>query len=224
MDEENKFTPYAIIPTPTQTFGEQVGPLYASGYANPKENKLGGRLEYTSGDLVLGANKALNESGMLDFSTENLKGTLDKAGYDVSASTGELNTEVGYSSRAKTPYVNYKGNNLSVNATSSDIKTGVTVDNFTANSIYARGQNPYFDAKVDLGPASLGGSYSKDMGYSTNANVKVGGLNLGVDYNQYGGPALNANYQQLFKNGVIDANGQLTPEGYNLMLQGTINF
>ena len=56
------------------------------------------------------------------------------------------------------------------------------------------------------------------------AGVNVGDFTASGTYSKEAGPALNANYRKMFENGVIDVNGNLTPQGYQLMLQGQVSF
>ena len=57
-----------------------------------------------------------------------------------------------------------------------------------------------------------------------SAQTNVGPVNVGASYSPQGGPALNANYKKMFENGMIDVNGNLTPQGYQLMVQGQLSF
>jgi hypothetical protein len=178
MDEIDKFTPYAIIPKTSQDFSAELGPVYATGYVDPQNKNLGGRLEYSNQDIVAGINKDLMNPAGVDVAMGNTRANLDKYGYDVTTSVPGIPGEVGYSGRNKTPYYKYNDGMLNLEATPKDIQAGVNMGNFTAS-----------------------GSYSKQAG-----------------------PALNANYRKMFENGVIDVNGNLTPQGYQIMLQGNYSF
>jgi hypothetical protein len=57
-----------------------------------------------------------------------------------------------------------------------------------------------------------------------SAQTNIGPINVGASYSSQGGPALNANYRKMFENGMIDVNGNLTPQGYQIMLQGQYSF
>lgn len=177
MDNEDNFTPYAIIPKP-QNFSTGVGPIFATGYIDPQNKNLGGRLEYSNEDIVAGINKDLFNPVGIDVSLGNTRANLDKYGYDVTTSIPGIPGEVGYNSRSKTPYYQYNNGPLNLEVTPKDIQAGINAGNFTAS-----------------------GSYSKEAG-----------------------PALNASYRKLFENGMIDVNGNLTPQGYQLMLQGQYSF
>jgi hypothetical protein len=177
-DNEDTFTPYAIIPRQSQGFQTDLGPVNASGYVDPQNRNLGGRLEYSNQDVIAGINKDLMNPASVDVSMGNIMANLDKYGYDVNTSLGPLPGQVGYNSRNKTPYYNYNNGPLNLEVTPKDIQAGVNVGNFTAS-----------------------GTYSKEAG-----------------------PAVNANYRKMFENGMIDVNGNLTPQGYQLMLQGQYSF
>jgi hypothetical protein len=178
MDEIDKFTPYAIIPKNSQDFGTELGPLYASGYVDPQNKNLGGRLEYSNQDVTAGLNKDLMNPMMADIALGGVKANIDQTGYDATTSLGPLPGQIGYSSRNKTPYYQYNNNGLNLEVTPKDIQAGINVGDFTAS-----------------------GTYSKEAG-----------------------PALNANYKKMFKDGMVDINGSLTPYGYQVMLQGNYSF
>ena len=176
-DNEDTFTPYAIIPR-NENYSTDIGPFNASGYVDSQNKNLGGRLEYSNQDIVAGVNKDLINAASVDVSMGNTMANLDKYGYDVSTSLGALPGQVGYSSKYRTPYYQYSNGPLNLEVSTKDIQAGVNVGDFTAS-----------------------GTYSKEAG-----------------------PALNANYTKMFKDGVIDVNGSLTPYGYQLMLQGQVSF
>lgn len=178
MDETDKFTPYAIIPKNSQDFSAELGPVYATGFVDPQNKNLGGRLEYSNEDIVAGLNKDLVNPVGVDVAMGNTRANLDKYGYDVTTSVEGIPGQFGYSSRNKTPYYQYNNGRLNLEVTPKDIQAGINAGNFSAS-----------------------GTYSKQAG-----------------------PALNANYRKMFENGIIDVNGNLTPQGYQLMLQGQYSF
>jgi len=137
MDNEDNFTPYAVIPNSPRGYSANLGPIQVNAMPLPM-----------GGDV-----------------SASMVGSPNRVGYTQQGSMG-------------TPYAATNVAGLDLRLTPQDV----------------------------------------------SAQTNVGPVNVGASYSPQGGPALNANYRKMFENGMIDVNGNLTPQGYQIMLQGQYSF